>query len=941
MRTTVLLGLVGLLLLGITRQSAAIALSTRRSETTAERGPFRTNSKARTDAFYKNYDWQRSHAHCIIGAGFQSTCGTCWSWASSRAYAERLCQQSFYAVRVWPSPFITENCYKWDAENFVTEDEIEGTEVSTRKVDDYVNVKRFGGGIITHINSDGTYLINFEEKDDNDDYKVCDGGYASKFFGSMQFQGSLPMSLYPGPPDYYHISKLLKADHQLKDCQWETTDQNRNARQSFEKLKKCGNEYDDPCPPAVKGSSWMDIVGHSLQNVKAPAYGESRTKFTKQLQNELSQHGPVVLSLEEPSCATKKNCKRHAVVLHGWETDKTGMLSWVVKNSYGSSFHRVIASFDKTGRSRYPERDIITTTDFPGGMVVDSYTSFKPDVDKYLSLVKLGAECKEDLIHNDDVKTSDDLTWKAALPDCTLLKPLAAQTECMRKVWKVHTCTVKVTVPEIKYIRYTGETKGETKGETEDETQGVFSYAETKDSTTRDEGSLTLRVRLVPPKGYCAVAVDGAKVSKERTECSKKKTRAACVKNLAGAGLFSRSRITDCSWHEGKFGDGAVKQVLHDFKPNNFDIVKTYPRNVMNMKRQIFLPAFNHEYGRVQLGPLEYVTLELLGWAFESYNKSPIFANGEGSRDGGAVFATQDVFFGEKYTDVNHACDFANPVTDYCDAGKDRACVRALGRYLDRHSFEAHHSFEASVAEQCVTKNESPRQSCELYTNKIKCNAAGSNCKWEKVKQIFTIETLHASSSVGRPATPARACLQFDDGSGNENACFRLDGARVTAISSATCTGFRISSTTSKELVSSETPELSRAECIREFCDGADVGTKQDWKTSCWNKKVRKVHPDKGGSDDDFKKLKACDNLIKNDISLITSEPLMIEDGSDLRGGGETTLAQNETWEVCENGPEVRAKENQRMVCLAVRWAKLKVVFADREEANDGGGGKS
>ena len=54
-----------------------------------------------------------NHPH--TGAADQGGCGSCWTWATARAYAERLCQQSFYGVRIWPSPYLTENCYSHGA----------------------------------------------------------------------------------------------------------------------------------------------------------------------------------------------------------------------------------------------------------------------------------------------------------------------------------------------------------------------------------------------------------------------------------------------------------------------------------------------------------------------------------------------------------------------------------------------------------------------------------------------------------------------------------------------------------------------------------------------------------------------------------------------------------------------------------------------------------
>jgi hypothetical protein len=294
--------------------------------------PFRTNQKIRSDSFYKNYDWSDSHHFCIAGPANQGTCGSCWTWATARAYAERLCQQSFYGVRVFPSPYVTENCF-------------------TKK-----------GASRT----------------------VCSGGNSEIFLEGMVTKGSIPMPLYPGPPEYYNLP-IEKQTKIPQNCQWS---KNKNERK------------------IVTTEPWMKVVEDGKVIYHAPDKGKNRAEFIKGMQDELSKHGPAVLSLEmsnRPDCCSRgcsdseeqELCGRHAVVLHGWTTNpKTKQFSWIAKNAWGTSrLPKFLqeSEVDNQGRTLYHDNaNGITTNTFPGGaMIAFSYTSVVPDVEHYLKTVLL------------------------------------------------------------------------------------------------------------------------------------------------------------------------------------------------------------------------------------------------------------------------------------------------------------------------------------------------------------------------------------------------------------------------------------------------------------------------------------------------------------------------------------------------------------------------
>jgi hypothetical protein len=171
--------------------------------------------------------------------------------------------------------------------------------------------------------------------------------------------------------------------------------------------------------------------------------------------------------------------------------------------------------------------------------------------------------------------------------------------------------------------------------------------------------------------------------------------------------------------------------IVKDWK----SVTKASKGNTMTVQTKLFLPSLNPrtKFPQVQLlqVPLDYVTLELLGWSYNSYNKEPswltmkakasdVRANGEGASGQGAILRTIDVFLGPQYTDVVHACNPAASMEHYCGGGRDRQCVRALGRHLDRFTSEVWTQAEEG--------------------------GGGNKKKWRK--EQVTIETLHSGDSV-------------------------------------------------------------------------------------------------------------------------------------------------------------------------------------------------
>ena len=153
---------------------------------------------------------------------------------------------------------------------------------------------------------------------------------------------------------------------------------------------------------------------------------------------------------------------------------------------------------------------------------------------------------------------------------------------------------------------------------------------------------------------------------------------------------------------------------------------------------------FSQAFSQVQQlnAPLDYVTLELLGWSYDSYNAPPslfdgnninsdVRANGEGTLGHGAILRTTDIFLSSQYTDVNQACNndvSSKNMMEYCHGGQDRQCVRALGRYLDRFRFSV------------WLKDE---------------NDGGVHSSY--MHDLITLETMHAGG------TNEGACLHFDN----------------------------------------------------------------------------------------------------------------------------------------------------------------------------------
>ncbi len=512
------------------------------------------------------------------------------------------------------------------------------------------------------------------------------------------------MSMYPGPPAYYAMPEE-KQTRVLQNCEWSTS-----SRAS-----------------AVSTKPWMKVAVEGAQTIRAPQEGKSREAFIRALQDELSKHGPVVLSLEmhgrakcceAGTCSSEEQqdtCGRHAVVLHGWKIDpKTKKFFWIAQNAWGASKLPKWMSgvdTDKQGRTLYPDssQGIRPGTLEKGTMVAFSYTTFIPDTDHYLATVSLRATVDPRAVRPLSVgETFKSLKEKKMvrplLPDCTQLSSHAGSpsshktklgqlraifggtdntesaehaeeaefdvTSCEIEASTIYVVKVTATVPKITY----------------------------KDS----EGSLSLRLRLRPPHGHCSATKDlrsGGRSLSLRGECTKL-SKAKCLKAF--------EEYAKCQWINGPRW-GEVGEDADDDEAGGESDVELRPRAVVvkdwvgvsqtTVRAKLFLPSFNPRtrFSSVQKlkVPLDYVTLELLGWSYESYNKPPSFfstkaksgdvrANGEGASGQGTILRTTDVFLGKQYTDIKHACNPQSRIEHFCNGGQDRQCVRALGRYLDR-----------------------------------------------------------------------------------------------------------------------------------------------------------------------------------------------------------------------------------------------------------------
>ena len=382
----------------------------------------------------------------------------------------------------------------------------------------------------------------------------------------------------------------------------------------------------------------------------------------------------------------------------GWTTNpKTKEFSWIAKNAWGTSrlpkFLQENDDVDRQGRTLYHDNaDGITPNTFPGGtMVAFSYTSVVPDVEHYMKKVQL----KTKLVSTPVVSLSlfaefDDpeerKKVKALLPDCERLssstKPPATAMRRLKSMFGGHG----------------GHDDDHSNEQVDEEFQ-----------VTRCEAEITV---------VHAVTVTA--------------TVPRIDYNDGEGGLSLRLRIR-------KEGKGTF---VKDWKSVTVDPA-TSKDNTVAVQTKLFFPSLNPrtKFPHVQRlqAPLDYVTLELLGWSYNSYNKEPswlttkakasdVRANGEGASGQGAILRTIDVFLGPQYTDVVHACDPAASMDHYCGGGRDRQCVRALGRHLDRFTSEVWTQAEEG--------------------------GGGNKKNWRK--EQVTIETLHSGEG-GRQGS----CLQF------------------------------------------------------------------------------------------------------------------------------------------------------------------------------------
>jgi hypothetical protein len=680
------------------------------------------------------------HGSCFSQRHVYDRAGSCWTWATARAFSERLCQQSYYGVRAFPSPYLTENCF------------------TSRGASKF----------------------------------VCVGGNSDIFVDSMRRKGSIPMAMYPGPPSYYTMPEE-KQTKVPQNCEWSATTRGRST---------------------VSGEPWMKIAAQGAHSAQAPPPGQSRESFIRSLQDELSMHGPVVLSLEMhdrakccaagcPSEEQQDTCGRHAVVLHGWKTDpKTQQFFWIAQNAWGASKLPKWMSgvdTDRQGRTLYPDdrRGIRPNTFKEGTMVAFSYTAFVPDTDHYLASVSLQASVDSRAVRPLSVgEKFDSLKEKKIvrplLPDCDRLSSHAVSsasapktklgqlramfgggndvaspehteeldfdvTSCEMEASTIHIVKVTATIPEIKY----GDS----------------------------EGSLSLRLRLRPPHGHCAATKD------IRSGGRALSLRGGCTKLSKKKCLAAYEKYAKCQWLYGPQW-GGIGEEADDDKAGGESDVELRPRAVVvkdwvsvsqtSVRTKLFLPSVNPRtrFPTVQQlqVPLDYVTLELLGWSYESYNKPPSFfsskakasdvrANGEGASGQGAILRTVDVFLGEQYTDIRHACNPQSRIEHFCNGGQDRQCVRALGRHLDRSKMS-------------------------VWTQAEK-GGGGKKREWRE--EEVTIETMHAGSS-GFVAVEG-SCLHF----ASLDKCLPLCGVAVPTSLSAVkvrtgifskeerpCAGFRL-----------------------------------------------------------------------------------------------------------------------------------------------------
>ena len=362
----------------------------------------------------------------------------------------------------------------------------------------------------------------------------------------MKWKGSIPMTLYPGPPDYYKKSPA-DAEKTEQTCEWSSS----RVKSPRSKIVA----YTEP---------WLKVVEEGITYVKAPALGEDRTSFIRDLQDELSNYGPVVLdlfNLDRPACCKEHTCAQtgddnsmcsgHAVVLHGWETDPdSGKFSWLAKNSWGRSrmpkwMNKLSgSSIDSRGITRYEDGPGLAQTANSGDkMYVASYSSFIPDTEYYLDKVKLESTCHIKQM----ASSSASSAASSPFPDCSVYAPTFSlpskpkwaifssskkknqaafeakknkynelvnkEIRCKASKVAVWECPVRATVPMVMYFD--------------------------------ESASLTLRLRLRPPASYCAAR----DVLNATSGCTKLDQ--------------SECRTPSCEWRVGAWGGDTTPRVLH------------------------------------------------------------------------------------------------------------------------------------------------------------------------------------------------------------------------------------------------------------------------------------------------------------------------------------------------------------------------------------------
>jgi hypothetical protein len=535
--------------------------------------------------------------------------------AASRAYAERMCQQSFYSVKVWPSPFQAEDC------------------------------------VSEKLDSEKT---------------VCQGGHTEGWMSTHVAGGDgvVPIGLYPS-----RNFKETPKTYPLKNC--------RNVgAASWRK----GSWF-----KTISGSRLEQAEGYNAKNgnkVDAPQLGQPRAAFRKGMQDELSSHGPVVLSVAKVSDIKSDKHLRHAVVLHGWET-RGDDFYWRARNSWGKgdSTESLYGRFERWGTQDETDVDhrgnfLILEKDFSSPILkednlryrVVSYNRIIPDVDSYLDKVTFDVMC---------------------LPPVTM-------------------------------------TRAEAKAAGNDPQKS-------KTNNKHQRGAISGRFERIKASAMYRRCFIRAEVPPH-------------------PGLNVRMFVELVDEGQRKETKYAGKLVLEQTSSEHI------------LEGSVYLSE-----GKGSTASGDVLTFQLFGYSPDSgYSQEPVATR--------EMFATADVFKKSLFTSAAQACDeAAHPTSGMCSGGADRECVKALGRSVDRESFQGRKRCDEAVEQSSMAAFFSGSSGKKKYS-------------WSDSDRRFVLETFHAENGGCVRVLGGDVKHESDSRTGR---CMRLCGADMpTLVDTAECAGF-------------------------------------------------------------------------------------------------------------------------------------------------------